>query len=99
MEQNRNNNQEITVEQLLTITKDEVLGEISVPAKYKHQIMDPIEQAMNNIQICLNAFQRLAQQEQQKKKEENDIQIEEVGSVDSLDELPKDTELVEIGGE
>ena len=63
----------MTVEDVLKICVD-ILGEISIPAKYAVQIAKPISGVIDNLKLCIEAEQnRVAEQakaEAEKAKEE-----------------------------
>lgn len=61
--------QEITIEQLLRITAEQLSG-IPVPVKQFDAIGVPIRQAIDNIGACLNAFERSRQQTNQEQASE-----------------------------
>lgn len=91
----RNNTQNLTVEQLLVITKENVLGEISVPMKYDEQIRKPIGEAMHNLQLCVDAIRQAAKQAQKPAPEsepENEVELVGVGNIDDPSELPEGAE-------
>lgn len=81
-----NENKEITIEQLLRITVQQLNG-IAVPIAQIDTVGLPIRQAINNINICLNAFEKVSQQKTQEESDD-DIQIEEVGTI-SEGEVPQ----------
>lgn len=74
-----NENKEITIEQLLRITVQK-LNSIAVPIGQMDTIGLPIRQAINNINVCLNAFEKVEQQKEHKDPVD-DIQIEEVETI------------------
>lgn len=81
-----NENKEITIEQLLRITAQQLNG-IAVPIAQMDTIGLPIRQAINNLNICLNAFEKAEQQKAQQETSD-EIQIEEVGTI-SEDDIPQ----------
>ena len=63
----------MTVEDVLRISNN-ILGEISIPAKYAEQIAKPISQVMSNLKLCIEAEEKqraeAARAEAEKAKEE-----------------------------
>lgn len=74
-----NENKEITIEQLLRITAQQLNG-IAVPVAQMDAIGFPIKQAVNNINICLNAFEK-AEKQKAEQESSDGIQIEEIGTI------------------
>ena len=71
----------MTVEEVLRETQ-KVLREINVPVGLIDQIAAPINGAINNLQLCLDAFEKQKQDEQQQAaqaEEEAPVSIEEIG--------------------
>lgn len=85
-----NDNKEITVEQLLRITAEN-LNMIPISVGQIDTVGFPIKQAVNNINACLAVFEKAAKQSEK----EPEIQIEEVGSVPES-EIPEGAEIIDL---
>ena len=77
------NNKEITVEQLLRITAEN-LNRIPVSISQIETVGIPIKQAIDNINACIAVFERAAKQV----NKEPEIKVEEMEPV-SADEVPE----------
>ena len=98
------NTQEITLNQLIVLTRNN-LGEISVPMKYKAQIADPIQAAIENLNVYINVMNQIqnqakAQPEPQPVNDDHEPEIEvvEVGTVsgEELDNITPINEAQEV---
>ena len=68
----------MTVEQVIMETQY-MLRKINVPVELIDQIGEPIKGAVNNLQECLNAFERQKQEKKQEQEDEKIVSIEEIG--------------------